>query len=111
MDRYSGWQRISLSGMILGFIAICVVSGAWVVHSLSESNQSSLGGWADAHSAAIWGFLVGAVPSVFTYFFGKRVAARDTLNAGVDAVKSAPNGAEAANRLRLLGTRHGLGSP
>jgi hypothetical protein len=108
MELQTPWQKLTFLGIVAAFFAIFVVGTDWVIQSLSDANQTALGHWFDRHSSAIWGFLVGAVPSAITYVFGKRVAKRQTLVSGAAAVEDAADGAEAASRLRSVARAHGF---
>ncbi len=108
MELQTPWQKLTFLGIVAALLAICVVCAAWITQSLSDASQAELGHWLDHHSSAIWGFLVGAVPSALTYVFGKRVSRRQTLASGVVAVKDAKDGADAASRLRSVAEGHGF---
>jgi uncharacterized membrane protein len=108
MGLETPWQKIAFTGILLALLAVCIVVAGWVIQSLSDANTTSLGHWLNRHSSAIWGFVVGAVPSIAAYVFGKRVAKRQVLSSGVRTVETAADGAEAAERLRQLGGSHGL---
>jgi hypothetical protein len=108
MQLESGWQKLAFVGMVLAFLAICAVCAAWVVQSLSDANQASLGHWFDRHSSAIWGFIVGFVPAALAYVFGKRVATKQTLDGAQQAAAQASTGAEAAERISAIGRARGL---
>jgi uncharacterized membrane protein len=108
MGLETPWQKITFGGIVLAFLAVIIIVIGWVVQSLNDTNTTSLGHWLDGHSSAIWGFVVGAVPSIAAYIFGKRVAKKQVLSSGVKTVETATDGAQAAERLRQLGGSHGL---
>jgi drug/metabolite transporter (DMT)-like permease len=108
MNLKTPWQRLTALGITLAFLGICAIAFAWIVSSLSDANQDSFGNWLGDHSSAIWGFVVGALPAVAAYVFGKRVGKKEVLVGGTQVVQNAATGVEAAQKLRELGASHGL---
>jgi hypothetical protein len=112
MNLETPWQRIAVFGAWLAFLAVLAVSGAWMVSSLSDANAKSLGDWTDAHSAGIWGFLIGAIPATATYFFGqakgKAAGKTEAFNSAVATATGQDTGDDAANALAQEARAHGL---
>ena len=106
------WQRIAVLGAWLTFLAVLAIAAAWMVSSLSEANQKLLGEWFDSHSAAIWGFLIGAVPAVATYLFGQKsgqaTAKTEAFNSSVAAARGLATGDDAADQIGKVAATHGV---
>lgn len=112
MNLETPTQRIIVLGIVLGFFAVIALALGWVLSSLSDTNTASLGHWLDKHSAAAWGFLVGAVPSIATYLFGRRAGRKagktEAYSSAISTVKAAQQPQEAADLLSKEAEDHGL---
>jgi hypothetical protein len=112
MNLETPTQRIIVLGILLGFLAVLAIALSWVLSSLSDANMSSLGHWLNQHSAAAWGFLIGAVPSIATYLFGRRAGRKagktEAYSSAITAVKAAQQPREAAELLSKEAEDHGL---
>jgi hypothetical protein len=88
-------RSVSQLGIVLASIAVTMIAIAWTVSSLGDANQTSLGHWLDQHSAGIWGFLIGAVPTIAAYFFGsaraKKAAKHEAFTSAVSTVRAGGN--------------------
>jgi hypothetical protein len=90
---------------------VIALAASWVVTSLSDANVSSLGHWLDKRSPAIWGFLVGAVPSIAAYLFGKGAGKKEGKTEGFSSgirIANAAGADEVAAELQRQADDHGL---
>jgi CDP-diglyceride synthetase len=100
----SGWQRVAVLGIIAGLAAVVVIAFALIFNALSDANATAFGHYLDAHTTAIWGFLVAAVPavtSVAAYLFGStqgKTTAFRAAHAAASGAESAPHAADAIKR-------------
>lgn len=105
-------QRIAVLAIVLAFVAVVLLTMAWAFVSLSDANQTTLGHWIDEHSAAIWGFIPGAVAAVATYLFGRRAGRRsgktEAYNSAIATVREKTSFTDAADALRAEAEGHGL---
>jgi hypothetical protein len=108
----SGWQKVSVLGIILGFIAVAALALALALVSVSDANQESVGEWFDGNDEKFWAFLVGAAPAVATYLFGRRagrkVAKTEAYSSAITAAAGQTTGDAAADALRKEAKDHGL---
>lgn len=71
MDPNLSWPRAAVAIAVIAGLTISIVALAWVVISLSSTDQESFGHWIAAHYTSILAFLVGVAPSVATFFIGR----------------------------------------
>jgi hypothetical protein len=80
--------------------------------SLSDANQTAFGHWLDRHSAAIWGFVPGAVVAVATYLFGRgagqKIGKTEAYNSSIATVRDKPDSEAAVTALRDEAEGHGI---
>jgi hypothetical protein len=111
MKLSTPWQRVATLGAVLAALAVGAIAIAWIVSSLGAANQGTLGHWLDQRSAAIWGFLIGAVPSIATYFFGsskgKSSGKLEAFTSSVSTVRASGNPA-LADQLVSEAAGHGV---
>lgn len=81
MNLQTPAQRIAVLGIVVGLLAVIALASSWIV----TSNITSLGHWLDKRSPAIWGFLIGAVPSIAAYLFGKGAGKKEGKTEGLIA--------------------------
>jgi len=66
----------------------------------------------DERSTAIWAFLLGAVPSIATYLFGRRAGRKsgktEAYNSAIATARAKDSGDETAEVLRQEAEAHGL---
>jgi hypothetical protein len=108
----SGWQKVAVLGIVLGFTAFTALSFALALASISDTNQEALGHWFDRNDEKFWAFLVGAAPAVATYLFGRRagrkVAKTEAYSSAISTAEGERTGDEAAEALRKQAADHGL---
>ena len=99
---------------MLACLAVVAIAVAWIVSALGDGNQAALGHWLDKRSAAIWGFLLGAVPSFGTYFLGatkgKAAGKKEAFTSSVSTVRTSGEDV-LANQLVKEAAGHGVSVP
>jgi hypothetical protein len=112
MGLQSATQRVIVFGISLTFLAVLAIVFGAIMTSLSDQNMTDLGHWIDGHLSAITGFLIGAVPSVATFLFGRRAGRKagktEAYTSAVATAEGKASGDAAAEILRQEAKGHGL---
>jgi len=104
------WQRVAAFGIGCGLasVVVLVFGGAFV--SLSDDNAAAFGRWLEANLDTIVAGLVGAVPAVATYLFGRRagrkVGKTEAFSSAIATASGQPTGEAAAAELRQEAKGH-----
>jgi hypothetical protein len=110
MNLETAWQRIAVLGICFGLVAVIflVLGGAFM--SLSDANAAALGGWLEANLDTVVAGLVGLVPAIATYLFGRRagwkVGKTEVFNSAIATASGQPTGEAAAEELRAEADAH-----
>ena len=64
----TGWQRVTVLGLVLGFIAVVAIG---FLAFVSDANQTNVGHWFDRNGTTIAKAAVAIIPAALTYLLGR----------------------------------------
>ena len=70
--------------------------------------MDSLGNWLEPKAPAIVGFVLGAIPAIGTYFFGKKAGEQEAYNSSIATVLAKNAGTDAGTLLTQEAQAHGV---